>query len=47
VNDPSVVMNLVYIDDVVNELINALKVKKIERRFCEVPVVHTITLGNC
>jgi UDP-2-acetamido-2,6-beta-L-arabino-hexul-4-ose reductase len=47
VNDPSVVMNLVYIDDVVNELINALEEKENEAgEFCEVPVVHTITLGE-
>lgn len=47
VNDPSVVMNLVYIDDVVNELINALEGRenKVES-FCEVPVVHTRTLGE-
>jgi len=47
VNDSSVVMNLVYIDDVVNEFINSLKGKenKVEE-FCEVPVVHTITLGE-
>ena len=32
-NDPSVVMNLVYIDDVVNELINALKEMKIKYLF--------------
>lgn len=47
VNDPSVTMNLVYIDDVVNEMIQALLGK--ENRsgdFCEVPVVHTITLGE-
>ena len=47
VNDPSVVMNLVYIDDVVDELIGALSGE--EHRagdFCEVPVVHTITLGG-
>jgi UDP-2-acetamido-2,6-beta-L-arabino-hexul-4-ose reductase len=47
VNDPSVVMNLVYIDDLVNELINALEGK--ENRvttFCEVPIVHSITLGQ-
>ena len=47
VNDPSVVMNLVYIDDLVNELINALEGK--ENRadaFCKVPVIHTITLGE-
>jgi UDP-2-acetamido-2,6-beta-L-arabino-hexul-4-ose reductase len=47
INDPSVEMNLVYIDDVVEELINALKGK--ENRvgdFCEVPVTYTITLGR-
>lgn len=47
VHDPNVVMKLVYIDDVVNELINALGGK--ENRigdFCEVPIVHTITLGE-
>jgi UDP-2-acetamido-2,6-beta-L-arabino-hexul-4-ose reductase len=47
VNDPSVVMNLVYIDDVVNELINTLAGKENKiGSFCEVPVVHTITLGE-
>lgn len=47
VNDPSVVMNLVYIDDVVNELINALEGKenKVDL-FCEVPVAHATTLGE-
>ena len=45
VNDPSVVMNLVYIDDVVNELINALEGNENRKgNFCGVPVVHTITL---
>lgn len=47
VNDPSVVMNLVYVDDVVNELIYALKGK--ENRIadmCRVPVMYTITLGK-
>lgn len=47
VNDPSVVMNLVYIDDVVAELIRALG--GLENRvddFCEVPIVHKITLGE-
>lgn len=40
-------MNLVYIDDVVNELINSLEGKENETgEFCEVPVVHTITLGE-
>lgn len=47
VNDPSVVMNLVYIDDVLAELINALEGKENRRGdFCEVPVIHTITLGE-
>ncbi|MFL2079612.1 capsular polysaccharide biosynthesis protein CapF [Marinilactibacillus psychrotolerans] len=47
VNDPNVVMNLVYIDDVVNELIEALEGNENKvGEFCEVPVVHTITLGE-
>jgi len=47
VNDPSVVMNLVYIDDLVNELINALEGKENRKDlFCEVPVVYTVTLGE-
>ena len=47
VNDPNVVMNLVYIDDVVNELIAAIQGKEHRNgEFCEVPVVHTITLGK-
>jgi UDP-2-acetamido-2,6-beta-L-arabino-hexul-4-ose reductase len=47
VNDPTVVMNLIYIDDVVEELINALNGKENNvGSFCEVPVVHTITLGE-
>lgn len=47
VNDPSVVMNLIYIDDVVEELVNALKGQENRNgEFCKVPVVHTITLGE-
>ena len=47
VNDPSVVMNLVYIDDVVNELINAIESKENKvGEFCEVSLVHTISLGE-
>ena len=47
VNDPSVVMNLVYIDDVVSELINSLEGREnINGDFCEVPITHTITLGE-
>lgn len=46
-NDPSVIMNLVYIDDVVEELINALEGKENKRGlFCEVSIVHNITLGE-
>ena len=47
VNDLGVVMHLVYIDDVVDELIAALSGR--EHRsgdYCEVPVVHTVTLGS-
>ena len=46
VNDPNVMMNLVYVDDVVEELIASLS--QTEHRdgdYCVVPVVHTITLG--
>jgi UDP-2-acetamido-2,6-beta-L-arabino-hexul-4-ose reductase len=47
VNDPNVVMHLVYIDDVVDELIAALSGKEhYEGKFCVVPTVHTITLGG-
>lgn len=47
VNDSSVIMNLVYIDDVVYELINALEGKenKVDS-YCQVPVVYTTTLGK-
>lgn len=47
VNNPDVIMNLVYIDDVVDELINALDGKQnINGDFCEVSMVHTISLGE-
>lgn len=47
VNDPSVIMNLVYIDDVVEELINALEGKENRAgEFCEVAPVHVVTLGE-
>lgn len=47
VNDPSVFMRLVYIDDVVDELIAALSGKEHkEGDFCYVPTIHTITLGE-
>ncbi len=47
VNDPKVVMQLVYIDDLVQEMIRALHGE--ENRaglFCTVPVVHSVTLGE-
>ncbi|MCM3602193.1 capsular polysaccharide biosynthesis protein CapF [Robertmurraya korlensis] len=47
VNDPNVIMKLVYIDDVIEELINALIGNENSvGEFCEVPVEHTITLGE-
>jgi len=47
IKDPSSVMNLVYIDDVVEELINALngKENKVDD-FCSVPVVYIVKLGE-
>ena len=48
VNDPSVIMTLVYIDDVVAELIAALKgeANKKDDGYCYVPIEHKITLGE-
>jgi UDP-2-acetamido-2,6-beta-L-arabino-hexul-4-ose reductase len=47
VNDRSVNMTLVYIDDVVKELISALEGKPYRLgEFCSVPVEHRITLGE-
>jgi len=49
VNDPSVTMQLVYIDDVVEELIAALEGRGSQPDddgYYAVPVVHTITLGK-
>lgn len=47
VNNPDVVMQLVYIDDVVEELLQALGgVPKREGDYCCVPVTHTIKLGD-
>ena len=47
VNDRDVVMSLVYIDDVVEELINALGGKEnAAGGFCEVGVVHAVKLGE-
>ena len=47
VNDPSVTMNLVYIDDVVDEFISAIAGSETrDGDFCKIPTVHTITLGE-
>jgi len=48
IHDPAVVMNLVYIDDVVGEFIHALdgKPNRGAEGFCQVPVVHAVQLGE-
>jgi UDP-2-acetamido-2,6-beta-L-arabino-hexul-4-ose reductase len=46
-NDPNVVMKLIYIDDVVEELIEAIKGNpNINDMFCHVEPVHTVKLGQ-
>lgn len=47
VNDPDVIINLAYIDDVVEEMISAMKGNETpDGEFCKVPVVHTQRLGD-
>lgn len=47
VNDPEVIMNLVYIDDVVEEFIGALEGKEhIKNNFGYIPTVYTVKLGE-
>lgn len=47
VHDPNVMINLVYIDDVLQELINALNGKEHSSGdFCEVPQIYSVTLGE-
>ncbi len=47
VNDPDVMLNLVYIDDVVDELIGALTGDEFrEGKYCYVPHVHRVRLGD-
>lgn len=47
VNDRNHMMTLVYIDDVVDELINALgDTETRDGKYCKVPVEHKITLGE-
>lgn len=47
VNNPSTMMKLVYIDDIIEELMNALEGKETKKgKFCEVSTVHEIALGD-
>ena len=47
INDPEVVMNLAYIDDVLEEFINAMNGNaSIEEGYGFIPVTHTIKLGE-
>lgn len=47
VNDPKIVLNLVYIDDLVDEMIAALKGEEHRKeQFCSVPIVHSVALGE-
>jgi UDP-2-acetamido-2,6-beta-L-arabino-hexul-4-ose reductase len=47
VNDPEVILNLVYIDDVVKELVRALDGKENRQgNICEVSTVHRVKLGD-
>ncbi|TFB14173.1 capsular polysaccharide biosynthesis protein CapF [Filobacillus milosensis] len=47
VNDPDVMMKLVYIDDVIQEFIRALNGNPNDNNsFCEIPTIHFIKLGQ-
>lgn len=47
VNDPSVMMHVVYIDDLVEECLRAMEGSEYRQgRFCEVPVTYHRTLGE-
>ena len=47
VNDPSVELELLYIDDFVDEMLNALEGKETRNEnFCEFSVTHKVTLGE-
>ena len=47
VNDPSVVINLVYIDDIVNEFIAAIEGEaNVQGEYCYVEPVHPLELGK-
>ena len=47
VNDPSVELELLYIDDFVDEMLNALEGKETkDGNFCAFPITHKVTLGE-
>jgi len=47
VNDPSVELELLYIDDFVDEMLNALENKETKKGdFCAFPITHKVTLGE-
>ena len=47
VNDPSVELELCYIDDVVREMLDALEgLEHIKGKYCYVPVTHKVNLGK-
>lgn len=47
INDSNTVLNLIYIDDVINEFINALHCKENKLdEYCYIPVMHSVTLGK-
>ena len=47
VNDPAVELELVYIDDLVNEMLDAIEGKEhYADSYCQVPVTHKVTLGK-
>ena len=47
VNDPSTELNLVYVDDIMDEMVRALRGEETRQgEFCTVPMSHTVTLGQ-
>lgn len=47
VDDPNRIMNLAYIDDVIDELIRSIYGKENKKEiFCEIPTVYNMTLGE-
>lgn len=49
VNDRNVVLNLLYIDDLIDEMLDCLEGKEHhgkEYKFCEAPITHTVSLGE-